>query len=124
MKYIGFEGRGYQLRDCLHPSDLATVVSRQLMDTGKGGGVLNVSGGIANSMSLAQLTAWCAGRFGSHAVTASPEPRRFDVPWLVLDSSQASLKWNWKPEMKLDRILEEIARHAEGHPEWLDVSAS
>jgi CDP-paratose 2-epimerase len=41
-----------------------------------------------------------------------------------VDSSQASLKWNWKPEMKLDRILEEIARHAEGHPEWLDVSAS
>jgi len=50
------------------------------------------------------------------------EYRPFVVPWLVLDSRQAARQWSWKPETDRETILEEIARHAEEHPDWLEIS--
>src|SRR5262249_26553929 len=84
--------------------------------------VINVSGGLANSISLAQLSQWCASRFARHTIGTDTTPRRYDVPWLVLDSAQAEVEWNWRTTAKLESILEEIASHAERHPEWLDIS--
>jgi CDP-paratose 2-epimerase len=48
--------------------------------------------------------------------------RPFDVPWLVMDTARASANWNWKVQTPLAKILEEIAKHAEENPNWLDVS--
>jgi CDP-paratose 2-epimerase len=75
-------------------------------------------------MSLAQLSKWCAERFGPHPVTSDPKPRPFDVPWLVMDSRLAEKTWSWRPTMALEALLEEIAGHAEAHPNWLEVSAA
>jgi CDP-paratose 2-epimerase len=122
LKYIGFGGSGHQSRDCLHPRDLASLVARQMAHPGKGGRVLNVSGGAAGAMSLSQLSDWCAARFGAHQVGADSNSRRFDVPWLVLDSSEVAKEWDWRPTTNRDSILEEIACHAEQHPEWLELS--
>jgi len=122
LKYIGFGGTGHQVRDCLHPGDLASLVRKQIRRPEQGGKVLNVSGGLENSMSLLQLSKWCASRFGNHEVTAEPALRRYDVPWLVLDSACATAEWGWRPARKLLGILEEIANHAEEHPDWLDIS--
>ncbi len=123
LKYIGFGGTGHQVRDCLHPRDLAALIARQLRHPEKAGRVLNVSGGPANSLSLAQLSNWCATRFGRLEVQGDPVLRRYDVPWLVLDPARAVAEWNWQPETKLEGILGEIATHAEQHPEWLELSA-
>jgi CDP-paratose 2-epimerase len=83
----------------------------------------NFGGGTKNSMSLAQLSQWCADRFGSHRIDSDPKPRPFDVPWLVLDCRAAGQRWQWKPQMKLQAILEEISLYAEQHPEWLDLTS-
>jgi CDP-paratose 2-epimerase len=123
LRYIGFGGMGLQVRDCLHPLDLAELVAKQLLGSSQGTSVLNVSGGMASHMSLAQLTTWCAARFGPHTVASDTAPRRFDVPWLVLDSSRAQTEWNWRPTRTRESILTEIADHAEQHPEWLEVSS-
>ena len=74
-------------------------------------------------MSLAQLSAWCATRFGAHEVASDPTPRPFDVPWLVMDSRLATETWEWRPVTAMEKILEEIAQHAEAHPQWLQMSA-
>lgn len=125
LRYIGFDGAGHQTRDCFHPRDLVPVLQKQLAATKEAKArVINFGGGIENSMSLAQLSNWCAERFGSHKVTSDPEPRRFDVPWLVLDSDLAKENWNWVPEISLEKILEEIATHAESNPHWLEISAA
>ena len=123
LKYIGFAGTGRQVRDCLHPRDLATLIADQLRQPSKGGKVLNVSGGIANSMSLAQLSRWCANRFGLREVAADTAMRPYDVPWLVLDSTRVTAEWNWRPQTQFENILEELARHAVEYPEWLDLSS-
>lgn len=122
LKYVGFGGLGHQVRDCLHPRDLAALVLGQMQSPEKSGKVLNVSGGLENSMSLAQLSRWCAKRFGPHNVSADTTQRQFDVPWLVLDSAQAATEWNWKPTTRLESILDELAVHAEQNPDWLDLS--
>jgi CDP-paratose 2-epimerase len=85
--------------------------------------VLNVSGGLSQSASLRQLSAWCADRFGPHAVAAEARDRPFDVPWLVLDSGLAARTWGWKPQTPLAAIWTEIAEHAEKNPGWLDATA-
>jgi CDP-paratose 2-epimerase len=118
LKYLGFGGQGFQVRDALHPRDLARMVDFQLRSGGVGQ-VLNVSGGLGNSMSLRQLNDWCDQRFGPHQPVADGSERPYDVPWLILDSSKALASVGWKPEIGLGRILEEIADHAASHPEWL-----
>lgn len=118
LKYLGFGGHGFQVRDALHPRDLARMVDIQLRRGGPGQ-LLNVSGGPTNSMSLAQLTEWCDQRFGSHQPLADGSERPYDVPWLILDSSKALTATAWNPEISLHQILEEIADHAIAHPDWL-----
>jgi CDP-paratose 2-epimerase len=118
LRYMGFGGQGFQVRDALHPRDLARLVELQL-SAGGSGRLLNVSGGRAHSMSLAQLTAWCNQRFGPHQPVADASERPYDVPWLVLDSGTALAAIGWTPQIGLSQILEEIAEHAAAHPDWL-----
>jgi CDP-paratose 2-epimerase len=123
LNYLGFNGSGHQVRDCLHPRDLAPVLLAQMRHGGRERPrIANFSGGAANAMSLAQLTEWCDARFGKHAVAGDATPRPFDVPWLVLDASLAARQWNWSPTSALPQVLDEIARHAEQHPKWLEIS--
>lgn len=143
LKYIGFGGNGYQVRDCLHPKDMIPLLRKQMNSNSANEAprIVNVGGGIESSMSLAQLTRWCTNRFPnsksnaglqpSVASTAgltgttqivSSESRRFDIPWIVLDVSLCKNTWDWKVETKIDSILEEIAVHAESNPNWLALS--
>jgi CDP-paratose 2-epimerase len=124
LNYIGFDGKGRQIRDCLHPRDLAELLLRQMNHPEKSGDLFNVSGGAENSMSLAELTAWCEARFGKHPVSSQPTPRKYDVPWLILDSSRAQAEWQWQPKTKMTQILDEIAVHAEKNPGWLEISSA
>ena len=124
LKYIGFNGSGCQVRDCLHACDLLPLVAQQIeKPRSDAPRVLNVSGGLGQSASLRQLSAWCADRFGPHTIKAEAKDRPFDVPWLVLDSSWAARTWGWKPQTPLEAIWTEIADHAEKNPDWLDATA-
>lgn len=41
-----------------------------------------------------------------------------------MDYNLANNTWGWHPETSLESILNEIATHAQDHPEWLRISAS
>lgn len=123
LKYIGYDGTGYQLRDCLHPADLARLLLMQMKSPNKQASRLNnVSGGIENTFSLKELSNWCAKKSAEYPIEKDPPARTFDVPWLVLDSSRVQSEWGWKPEIQLDEIMEKIAEHALSHPGWLELS--
>ena len=125
LSFIGFGGQGFQVRDCLHPRDLAGVLARQITTSPEPGrAVTNFSGGRANSMSLQQLNRWCETRFGKHPVRSVAENRPYDVPWLVLDSASASARFNWQPATRIETVLEEIAVHAEQNPKWLEATTA
>lgn len=125
LRYIGFGGRGHQVRDCLHPRDLLPVLTRQFEapKLAASDRLANFSGGAASAMSLRQLSEWCAARLGAHEVGADVTPRPFDIPWIVLDHSKATRIWNWRPATPVAAVLEEIADHARRYPRWLETSA-
>jgi CDP-paratose 2-epimerase len=123
LKYIGFDGSGHQVRDALHPQDLVPLLSRQLMEPSwDAPKIINVGGGIENSMSLKQLSEWCEKRLGPNEVISSDESRPMDAPWIVMDSTVAQNAWNWSVKTKLEQILDEIANHAEKNPDWLRLT--
>lgn len=123
LRYIGFGGTGKQVRDAFHPADLAALLERQIGKARKGGQRIYVAGGgPRNAMSLAQLTSWCDTRFGRHAPVSDPHDRPYDIPWMVMDSSQAAADFQWSIETPLCDILQGIACHAEQNPNWLERS--
>ena len=123
LKYIGFNGTGHQVRDALHPKDLVTLLSRQMLEPDwEAPKIINVGGGIENSMSLKHLSDWCEKRFGPNEVSSSPEERPMDAPWIVMNSTTAQNAWNWNVKTEIEQILEEIANHAEKNPEWLSLT--
>lgn len=124
LTYIGFGGTGHQVRDCLHPRDLVGLIRKQTSAGSSRNRQFNLGGGTANSISLLQLSDWCRDRFGGHLVGTDLNDRRFDIPWLVMDSTRALDEFGWRPETGLQTILEEIALHAGQHPDWLELSGS
>jgi len=125
LKYIGFDGMGKQVRDALHPADLASLVEAQ-MRAGRGAGqrIYTAGGGPSNSMSLRELTAWCDERFGKLEPASDLRPRPYDIPWIVMDSAAATRDFGWRPAVTLQQTLEEIAAHARAHPDWLERSGA
>jgi CDP-paratose 2-epimerase len=132
LKYIGFGGSGHQVRDCLHPRDLIPLLQRQLETSSHSPlatRICNVSGGNSSAMSLAQLTRWCTQRYPNSATVSSLATnhsqlasRPFDIPWIVLDETLCTEKWNWQPQTPVESVLEEIAQHADKNPNWLATS--
>jgi CDP-paratose 2-epimerase len=106
LRYIGFGGLGYQVRDAFHPCDLAELIRSQFQLTPPPDATFHAGGGLKNSMSLAQLTDWCNQRFGPHTP----------------DCAKANL--GWEPKRTLSEILDEIAGHVSRHPDWLQRAAA
>ena len=124
LRYIGFGGEGLQVRDCLHPAELIPVLEKEMREPGKPGPrIFNCAGGLANSMSLVQLSQWCRDRFGPHEVSRDTAQRPFDLPWVVLDCSRAARTWGWKPSRGIGQVLEEVAQFAEKNPHWSRLCA-
>jgi CDP-paratose 2-epimerase len=124
LKYIGFGGHGFQVRDCLHPRDLVSLLVQQVATTNDDRPpVVNFSGGASSARSLAQLSEWCTHRWGPRTIASDPTPRAFDLPWVVLDNSLASQVWNWRPQTTTDQILDEIANFADTQANWIGDSA-
>ena len=60
LSYIGFGGKGKQVRDLLHVEDLVDLVERQLLDPQAWDGrTVNVGGGRECSLSLLETTEIC-----------------------------------------------------------------
>ena len=123
LRYVGFDGTGKQVRDVLHPRDLATLLELQICSSRTGGQrIYTAGGGVSRSISLAELNAWCDARFGAHAAESDLRPRPYDVPWLVMDSHDCGRDFGWSPQTSIEAILDEIAIHAQDHPDWLERS--
>jgi len=124
LKYIGFGGSGFQVRDVMHPKDLEPLLWKQMQFPEKEvPRIINLGGGIEQSMSLKQLSQWCEDRFGLNEVASSKEERPMDAPWIVMDSSLSQRMWNCTPVTRIEYILDEVAIHAEKNPNWLNLSS-
>ncbi len=119
LRYIGFNGKGYQVRDAFHPSDLAELLLLQVRTQPPTDPIFHASGGEQNSMSLAELNQWCDERFGVHHPERDLTPRPFDLPWIVMDHSRVTEHFGWQPQVTLLKLLDEIGQHVAENPGWL-----
>jgi CDP-paratose 2-epimerase len=110
LTYIGFGGKGKQVRDLLHVDDLLGLVDLQLSDPAPWSGVVaNVGGGPACSASLLELTDLCAEITGNAVdVSATPDDRPGDIPWYVTDSTRLDGLTSWRPSSTLRGILTDM----------------
>ncbi|QIF04930.1 NAD-dependent epimerase/dehydratase family protein [Roseimicrobium sp. ORNL1] len=126
LRYLGFGGKGLQVRDVVHPDDVAALVFNQIQqgEVEDRPRVLNVAGGPESTFSLAELSAWCEQRFGyRNEVQEDGSERPFDIAWLALDDSKARTLWGWQPEIRRDAIFSEVAKFAEANPDWMHLSS-
>lgn len=119
LAYIGYGGRGLQVRDVLHVADLADLVEAQLRERdGLGGDIYNAGGGLDRSASLAEFTEMCAALTGTRLTIESREATRAgDVPIYVTDNGKVQARFGWEPR----RTVAETARDLF---QWIDAHAA
>ena len=121
LKYLGWEGSGKQVRDFLHIDDLFKLLELQLKNFNKCDNcVFNVGGGADFSFSLKELTEVCQKVTNRKVpTTEDPSVRPGDVKWYITDTSKVSLEFDWKPKIKLEDTVAQIAQWIKSDKEFL-----
>ena len=110
LTYIGYGGRGKQVRDLLHIDDLVELVSLQLREPAAWAGVtVNVGGGRECSLSLLETTALCQELAGREVpVLDSAAARPGDVRIYLSDCERLFGLTDWRPRRGARQVLEDI----------------
>jgi CDP-paratose 2-epimerase len=119
LKYIGFGGKGLQVRDLIHPDDFCDLVRRQLQSWNLvSGRTFNVGGGRSGSVSLQEFTQLCQETIGRKAtITEEPATSSVDIPWYVTDHAQVTALLDWRPLRPPKQIVNDIT-------EWIRANES
>ncbi len=110
LSFTGFGGKGLQVRDVLHPSDLFELIEKQLLvsDQHKGK-IFNVGGGLENSCSLKELTDLTVEVTGKKIpIQSNSTTSPVDIPWYVTDNSVVEKTFDWRQTRTLKQNLSEI----------------
>jgi CDP-paratose 2-epimerase len=112
LRYIGYGGRGKQVRDVLHVDDLVDLVEEQLLRPERWAGVtVNVGGGPDRSLSLLEATEICRELTGNRVdVSSVEETRPGDIPIYVSDCARLHSLTEWRPRRSPHAILEDMLR--------------
>ncbi len=110
LSYIGYGGTGKQVRDFLHIDDVCTAIRAELAKFEKlNSEVLNVGGGLANCLSLQEMTKLCQEITGNHIEIASiPEDRPGDIPLYITDHAKFTGLTGWRPKKDAMRTFTDI----------------
>ena len=119
LSYIGFGGKGKQVRDLLHVEDLVDLVERQLLDPGAWDGrTVNAGGGRGCSLSLLETTAICRELTGNEVpITPVAETRAGDVPVYLSDCEKLFHLDEWRPRLSAEQVLADIHEWIAADPE-------
>jgi CDP-paratose 2-epimerase len=121
LQYIGYGGKGKQVRDILHVKDLYRLIGHQIDDMDlHNGEIYNVGGGYERSVSLCELTSLCERYTGNTIEIQEVSADRIgDIRMYVTDNAKVIKKTAWKPEISIDDIIKEIVAWIEEYKEQL-----
>jgi CDP-paratose 2-epimerase len=110
LSYLGYGGRGKQVRDLLHIADLVALVEDQLLRPDHWDGVtVNVGGGPGVSLSLMETTAICRELTERKLeIASSSETRPGDVRIYISDCGRLERHTDWRPSRGPREVLEDI----------------
>jgi CDP-paratose 2-epimerase len=107
LNYIGYGGKGKQMRDVLHVNDLADAICYQIENLSSvNGQTFNLGGGLNISFSLTELTELCQEITGNKIrINSIEENRPADIRIYVSDYTKFSNVSNWLPKRSLKQLL-------------------
>ena len=110
LSYIGFGGKGHQIRDIIHIDDVNEIILIQIKNLKKiNNDIFNIGGGMKNAISLKNLTLKCEKITGNRlAFKKIKKTSIFDIPYYVTDNSKVKKIYKWKPSRNIDKILNDI----------------
>ncbi|MEC4805691.1 MAG: NAD-dependent epimerase/dehydratase family protein [Jaaginema sp. PMC 1079.18] len=110
LSYIGYGGTGKQVRDVLHIDDLLDLVDYQIANfAALDGDILNVGGGLKNSLSLLETTQLCEEITGAKIkIQPVSSARKGDVPLYLTDTTKIQAKTPWQPQRNPQTVLADI----------------
>lgn len=108
LSYMGFGGKGLQVRDILHIDDLSELVGKQVGRSMKRT-IYNVGGGYDRSISLLEATHLCMERGGKDLNIGSiPQTRAADIPWYITDATRIEHEMNWAPTRSNEVLFDDV----------------
>ena len=110
LSYIGFGGKGHQVRDIIHINDVCSIILLQIQNLKKiNNQTFNIGGGDKNKISLQDLTIKCE-KITKNKIKISKNKRTslFDIPYFVTDNSKIYKFYKWRPLHNVDRLLYDI----------------
>jgi CDP-paratose 2-epimerase len=110
LKYIGYGGKGKQVRDILHVDDLVELIDLQIHEIQKfEGKIFNVGGGLKNSVSLLEMTKICEKITGNTInIDEVTETRPADLRIFITDNSKIEQEIGWKPKKSVEVVFQDI----------------
>lgn len=117
LQYMGFGGKGKQVRDILHIDDLFDLLVRQIESPHVWDGrAYNVGGGGSRSASLLELTQICQAVTGRQILIESvSQTSRVDVRVFITDTRSAHRDFGWQPGRGVEQIVQDIYRWIVDH---------
>lgn len=110
LKYIGYGGKGKQVRDILHIADLIDLVILQIQQMDKfKNKIFNAGGGLSCSASLLEMTDICQEITGNKInIQSEIETRPADLRAYITDNTKIINEVNWQPKKTIGNIFEDI----------------
>ena len=110
LNYIGFGGKGNQLRDIIHIDDVCEIIHKQILNFSKiNNEIFNIGGGLRNTISLKKLTFLCE-KLTNNKINIGKIKKTsiFDIPAYITNNSKIYRFYNWKPKKNINTILKDI----------------
>lgn len=107
LDYIGYGGKGKQVRDLLHVKDLCELIHLELKNMkALNGQTFNVGGGTKVSVSLSELTDLCRRITGNRVGIKSVQgDRPADLRIYVSDCAKLKAFTRWEPKRSAEEIV-------------------
>jgi CDP-paratose 2-epimerase len=110
LQYIGFGGKGKQVRDNLHIDDLCELIRLEILKLKTiSGSIYNIGGGRNFSLSLYEATDLCRKITGNRIkIRANPVNRPGDIAMYITDTAKAASEIGWQPKCGPQKTFSDI----------------
>ena len=108
--YIGFDGKGSQVRDVIHISDVCKLIALQIKKINNIYNLtINVGGGKENAISLKNLTKLCQNITSNKIKISSKKiTSEYDIPYYITDNSKVKKIYKWRPKKSFLHIIQDV----------------
>ena len=110
LNYIGFGGKGSQVRDAVHILDVCKLIELQIKKINNIYNItMNAGGGKKNAISLKNLTKICRKiTLNKIKISSIKNTSEYDIPYYITDNEKVKKIYKWNPKKKILHIIQDM----------------